>query len=148
MGSTGRGSYASSRNQGSASTETFGIKGAVAYRGAVPAGSGLAKPSADNVTLKARADDGPSIVFQFKLSRDLRFMTITAFKDSVPAIKCRVSVDSGSPSLDRVIATGSRQQKLEAVKMKDLFSKSVDVSENQLASIANELKQERASRRS
>lgn len=140
MGSTGHGLYNQSRT-GDVNTETFGIKGAVNFKGKVPPDSGLEPVGNNKVTLKVRANDRSNILFQFKLSKDEKTMMITAYKDGVPEVKCKVGVDSGQPSLDKVIATGDRGEKMNAVKMKDLFTKSTTVKENQLGPIANKLLQ-------
>jgi len=138
MGSTGHSLYEASRT-GNLGTDTYGIGGAVVYRGRIPEDSGLEPVGANKITLKVPATDGNNILFQFRLSKDNRTMTILAYKNGVPEVRCKVAVDSGQPSLDRVMATGSRAQKLQAVKMKDLFAKSTEIRENQLGGIANKL---------
>lgn len=138
MGSTGRSVYNRSKS-GNLGTETFGIDGAVVFKGKVPDGSGLEPVGSSKITLKVPAVDKTNILFQFRLSKDSRTMTILAYKNGVPEVRCKVAVDSGQPSLDKVIATGSKAQKLQATKMKDLFSKSTEIKEYQLGSIANEL---------
>ena len=146
MGSTGHGIYSQSRT-GNVNNETFGIVGAVNYKGRVPEKSGLDAVGANKVTLKLEANDGTNILFQFKLTKDSEEMTIIGYKDGVPEVRCKVQVDSGQPSLDKVIATGSSSEKANAVKMKDLFAKSTEVKENQLGAIAQKLlmhKKERA----
>ena len=138
MGSTGKGLF-SRRKQGELSSETFGIPNAVVFKGKPPADSGIDKPSSNKITLKIPANDGTNILFQFKLSKDNKLMTIIGYKNGVPEVKCKVAVDAGQPSLDKVMATGSRAEAANAVKMKDLFAKSEDVKENQLGAIAQEL---------
>ena len=145
MGATGHGLYRQS-NTGNVNDETFGIANAVNYKGKVPENSGLDTPGNNKVTLKIPASDGTNILFQFKLSRDAKLMTIIGYKDGVPEVKCKVAVDSGAPSLDKVIASGSKSEKLSAVKMKDLFNKSTQVKENQLTSIATKLLQHKKER--
>ena len=140
MGSTGHGKYQYSRG-GDVNNENFGIMNAVNFKGKVPANSGLEPVSSNKITLKVPATDKSTILFQFKLSKDSRTMTIIGFKDGVPEVKCKVAVDSGQPSLDKVMANGSKAQKQQAIKMKDLFSKSTDVKENQLGAIAHKLLQ-------
>ena len=138
MGSTGHGLY--SKGAGKTDSETFGIAGAVRYKGSIPAGSGLEPVGANKITLKVPATDGNNILFQFKLTKDSKSMIILGYKNGVPEIKCKVSVDSGQPSLDRLMATTtSASVKAQAVKMKDLFSKSTKIKENQLGSIADTL---------
>jgi hypothetical protein len=73
-------------------------------------------------------------------------MTIIGYNNSIPVVKCKVSVDAGSPSLDKLLATGNRTEKLNAVKMKDLFAKSTTIKESQLGSIAHKLLENRAKR--
>lgn len=138
MGSTGRGFYGR-KGQGEISSETFGIPNAVVFKGTPPENSGVEKPGSNKVTLKVPAIDGSNILFQFKLSKDNKLMTIIGYKNGVPEVKCKVAVDAGQPSLDKVMATGNKTEKANAVKMKDLFAKSEDVKENQLGAIAQEL---------
>ena len=138
MGSTGHSLYR--KGSDVTDTETFGIIGAVRYKGKIPENSGLDKPSNSKITLKVQASDGSHILFQFKLSKDNKAMTIIGYKNSVPEVKCKVAVDSGQPSLDKVLATtNSVKVKNQVVKMKDLFAKSTEIKENQLGSIANSL---------
>ena len=140
MGSTGHGKYQYSRG-GNVNNENFGILNAVNFKGKVPTDSGLEPVGSNKITLKVPATDKSTILFQFKLSKDNKTMTIIGFKDGVPEVKCKVAVDSGQPSLDKVMATGSSAQKQQAIKMKDLFSKSTNVKENQLGAIAQKLLQ-------
>ena len=138
MGSTGHSLY--SKGTGRVDEETFGIAGAVRYKGKIPPNSGLEPLGANKITLKVPATDGNNILFQFRLTKDSRSMIILGYKNGVPEIKCKVSVDSGQPSLDRLMATTtSGAVKANAVKMKDLFAKSTEVKESQLGSIANTL---------
>lgn len=145
MGATGHGLYKSS-NTGNVNDETFGIADAVNFKGKVPENSGLDEPGNNKITLKIPAIDGSNILFQFKLSKNAKLMTIIGYKNGVPEVKCKVAVDSGSPSLDKIMAVGSKSEKLNAVKMKDLFAKSTIVKENQLNSIANKLLQHKKER--
>lgn len=145
MGSTGHGIYKSSKS-GNTGTETFGIPGAVRYAGKVPENSGLEPVGNNKITLKVEARDKTNIIFQFKLSKDGEDMTIIGFNNSIPVVKCKVSVDAGSPSLDKLLATGNRTERLNAVKMKDLFAKSTDIKESQLGAIAHKLLEKKAKR--
>lgn len=145
MGSTGHGLYKSSKT-GNTGTETFGIAGAVRYAGKVPDNSGLEPVGNNKITLKIEARDKSNILFQFKLTKDGENMIILGYNNSVPVVKCKVAVDSGSPSLDKLLATGNRTEKLNAVKMKDLFAKSTTIKENQLGSIAHKLLENKAKR--
>lgn len=138
MGSTGRGTYASRKGK-KIDNETFGIKGATAFKGKVPEGKGLEPVSPNKITLKIPAGNNDNVLFQFKLSKNNKLMTIIGYKNGVPEVKCKVQVDAGQPSLDKVIATGSKSEKIQATKMKDLFAKSTEIKENQLGSIANAL---------
>ncbi|MCF0231164.1 MAG: hypothetical protein HUJ63_02590 [Enterococcus sp.] len=137
MGSTGHSLY----NGGSKSIDnsTFGIAKAVVFKGQPPANSGIKKPNANMVTLKVSSTKGSNVLFQFKLSKDNKIMSITGFRDGVPEVKCKVDVDSGQPSLDKVVRSGSKSEKLAATKMKNLMQQSTTIKENQLGSIANEL---------
>ena len=139
MGSTGHSTFRRKKGQGAIDNDTFGIAGAVVFKGKVPPGSGLDKPSANRITLKVPSTRGDNILFQFRLSKDSRTMTIIGYRNSVPEIKSKVAVDSTNPSLDKVMKEGSSAQRQQAVKMKDLFSKSTMIKENQLQSIAQKL---------
>lgn len=145
MGSTGHGIYKSSKT-GNTGTETFGIAGAVRYAGKVPENSGLDPVGNNKITLKLEARDKTNIIFQFKLSKSGDDMTIIGYNNSAPVVKCKVAVDSGSPSLDKLLVTGNRTERLNAVKMKDLFAKSTTIKESQLSSIAHKLLENRAKR--
>ena len=138
MGSTGHGIYKRSKT-GNVNTETFGIAGAVNYKGKVPKNSGLDPVGSNKITLKLPAGKQSNIIFQFKLNKDNSLMTIIGYKDGVPEVKCKVQVDSGQPSLNAVIATGSKSEKAQAMKMKDLMNQSSTMSEDQLGSIAHKL---------
>lgn len=137
MGSTGRGGYRPKEK--GLEDESFGIKGAVVFKGKIDPNTGLEPVGANKLTLKTKAGDGNNVLFQFKLSKNNKLMTIIGYKNGVPEVKCKVAVDSGQPSLDTVIAKGSKSEKLSAVKMKDLFQQSNDVKENQLGQIAQTL---------
>ena len=138
MGSTGHGIYKRSKS-GNVNNETFGIAGAVNYKGKVPANSGLDPVGSNKITLKLPAGKQANILFQFKLNKDNSLMTIIGYKDGVPEVKCKVQVDAGQPSLDKVIAVGNKTEKMQAIKMKDLMHQSSTMSEDQLSSIANKL---------
>ena len=145
MGSTGHGIYKSSKT-GNTGTENFGIAGAVRYAGKVPADSNLEPPGNNKVTLKLEARDKTNIIFQFRLTKAGKDMTIIGYNNSTPVVKCKVAVDAGSPSLDKLLATGSKSEKLNAVKMKDLFAKSTTIKESQLGAIAHKLMENKAKR--
>lgn len=145
MGSTGHGLYKSSKS-GNTGTETFGIAGAIRYTGKVPADSGLDPVGNNKITLKLEAKDKSNILFQFKLTKDGNNMIIVGYNNSMPVVKCKVSVDAGSPSLDKLLVTGNRTERLNAVKMKDLFAKSTQVKESQLGQIAHKLLENKAKR--
>ena len=139
MGSTGHSTFRRKKEKGAIDNDTFGITGAVVFKGKVPPGSGLDKPSSNRITLKVPSTRGDNILFQFRLSKDSRTMTIIGYRNSVPEIQSKVAVDSTNPSLDKVMKEGSSAQRQQAVKMKDLFSKSTQIKENQLQSIAQKL---------
>lgn len=139
MGSTGRGIYVGHNTKG-LDNDTFGIAKAVPFKGKVPEGKGIEQPSANKITLKVPAEKKSSILFQFKLSRDSKTMTISAYHNGIPEVKCKVAVDSGKPSIDRLMATTTdKAVKVQATKMKNLFAKSTTIKENQLGAIANKL---------
>lgn len=138
MGSTGHSLYGKGQNK-DLNSSNFGISNAVPFKGKPPAGSNISKPSANNITLKIPIGRRNNILFQFKLSKDSKLMTITGFRDGVPEVKTTVDVDAGRPSLSKVIASGSSSEKAAAIKMRELFNQSGEISENQLGSIANTL---------
>jgi hypothetical protein len=96
--------------------------------------------------LKLQAKDKSNILFQFKLTKAGKNMTIIGYNNSNPVVKCKVAVDAGQPSLDKLLVTGNRTERLNAVKMKDLFAKSTQVKENQLGQIAHKLLENKAKR--
>ena len=145
MGSTGHGLYKSSKS-GNTGTETFGIAGAVRYTGKVPTDSGLEPVGNNKITLKLEAKDKSNILFQFKLTKDGENMIIVGYNNSMPVVKCKVAVDAGQPSLDKLLVTGNRTERINAVKMKDLFAKSTRVKESQLGQIAHKLLENKAKR--
>lgn len=138
MGSTGHGIFKRSKT-GNVNDETFGISGAVNFKGKVPKNSGLDPVGSNKITLKLPAGKQSNILFQFKLNKDSSLMTIIGYKDGMPEVKCKVQVDSGHPSLNQVIANGTSTEKQQAIKMKDLMHKSSTMSEDQLSAIANKL---------
>ena len=68
MGSTGHGIYKRSRT--GINDETFGIAGAVTYKGKVPKNSGLDPVGSNKITIKLPAGKQSNILFQFKLNKD------------------------------------------------------------------------------
>lgn len=142
MGSTGHGNWQHSQT-GNVNNETFGIVGAVNYKGKVPENSGLDKPGNNKITLKVPGQGKSNILFQFKMSTDAKLMTITAFKDGQPEIRTKVKVDAIRPSLDKVIRDGSRGEKAAATKLKQLMSESTKVNEGQLKGISDKLRHEK-----
>lgn len=145
MGATGRGINKLSRS-GNVNNETFGIKGATNYKGALPKDTNLDKPGSGKVTLRVDTRDKLDIIFQFKLSKDGKYMTITAHDPNSPPVKAKVAVDAGLPSLDKVMASGTGAQRSQAMKIKHLMSKSSEISEDQLGSIARKLIKNKKSR--
>lgn len=138
MGSTGHSIY-NKGSTGDNGSDNFGITGATSYKGEVPESSGLKKPGAGKITLKAKANDKSTVIFQFSLNKPGTEMTIVGFKDGKPQVKSKVAVDSGHPSLDTVIATGNKTEKQNAIRMKELFAESVKIKEGQLGAIAQQL---------
>lgn len=133
MGATGHSFFRKS----SSDTRTFGIARAVAYRGKVPPGSNLDKPSRNKVTLKIPTKDS-NVLYQFKLSQDRKTMTIAAYQ-AEPEVKAKVSVDARRPSLDRASGEDSRRTSANLKKLNDLMSRSSVISEEQLFMIARSL---------
>jgi len=138
MGSTGHGIMQKSRT-GNVNNETFSVNRAINYKGTVPQDSGLEKPGNNKITLKIPVDNKTSVIFQFKLSKDNDEMTIIGYKNGIPEVKAKVAVDSGNPSLNALMVSGSKTEKSQALKMKQLMNMSSEISENQLGSIAQKL---------
>lgn len=141
MGSTGRTSYESNKagQRTELNSKTFGIPKAIPFKGKPPEGSNIAKPASNNVTLKFNVGRTTNILFQFKLSKDNKLMTIIGFRNGVPEVKTKVEVEAGRPSLDRVIATGKASERTAALKIRSLMNQSSEISETQLSAIANSL---------
>ena len=146
MGSTGHGEYGRGRTK-DLNTDTFGIANAVPFKGKVPPGSNIKPPSANNITLKIPVGKGNNILFQFRLSKDNKTMTIIGFRDGIPQVKTRVDVDAGRPSLDKVILTGTSSEKMAAMKMRELMNQSSRINEGQLGAIADKLLQQKQLRK-
>lgn len=138
MGSTGHGTFQSSK-LGNVNNETFGIKGAVNFSGKVPANSGLDPVGSNKITLKIPINKQDNVIFQFKLSKDERWMFVTAYKNGIPEVKCKVKVDSASPSLNKLLTSSNASERSNALKMKELMSQSSTMDENKLTPIANKL---------
>lgn len=138
MGSTGHSVIASSR-VGNVNDETFGIKGAVNFSGKVPAGSGLEPVGSNKITIKIPIGKKDNVIFQFKLSKDDEWMFVTAYKNGIPEVKCKVKVDSASPSLNRLLTSSNPSERSNALKMKELMSQSSTMDESKLTPIAHKL---------
>ena len=138
MGSTGHGILSSSKT-GNVNNETFGMKGAVNFSGKVPAGSGLEPVGSNKITLKFPINKKDNVIFQFKLSKDSELMFITAYKNGIPEVKCKVKVDSASPSLNKLLTSPNASERNNAIKMKELMSQSSTMDENKLEPIAHKL---------
>lgn len=138
MGSTGHSTFANSKT-GNVNNETFGMKGAVNFSGKVPAGSGLEPVGSNKITLKFPVNKQDNVIFQFKLSKDDKFMFITAYKNGIPEVKCKVKVDSASPSLNKLLTSSNASERSNALKMKELMSQSSTMDENKLTPIAHKL---------
>lgn len=138
MGSTGHSVIASSRT-GNVNDETFGIKGAVNFSGKVPAGSGLEPVGSNKITVKIPLGKKDNVIFQFKLSKDDQWMFVTAYKNGIPEVKCKVKVDSASPSLNKLLTSPNASERANAIKMKELMSQSPNMDENKLTPIAHKL---------
>lgn len=145
MGSTGHGMY-NKGGTGDGDAVSIGIAGVTNFKGQVPENSGLKKPGAGKITLKTTTDKGDTVLFQFSLNKAGTEMTIVGFKDGKPQVRSKVAVDSGRPSLDKVIANGSSGEKQNAIRMKELFAESHKIKEGQLPSIAQQLLAKKKSR--
>lgn len=138
MGSTGHGTFNTSKT-GNVNNETFGITGAVNFSGKVPAGSGLEPVGNNKITLKVPINKKDNVIFQFKLSKDEQWMFVTAYKNGIPEVKCKVKVDSASPSLNKLLTSPNASERSNALKMKELMSQSSTMDENKLTPIAHKL---------
>lgn len=138
MGSTGHASLTSS-NAGGGSDLNFGIKGAVSYSGKVPINSGLEPVGSNKVTLKMPINRQDNVIFQFKLSKDNKLMFITAYKNGVPEVRCKVSVDSKSPDLNKLLNSPKASERSAALKMKELISQAPNMDEGKLDPISKKL---------
>ena len=138
MGSTGH-TLVHRNRAGDFSISSFLGKSGVLFKGKVPEKSGLEPTGANKITIKVAADNRHNVLFQFKLSKDRNSMYITGYYNGKPEVRTKVAVNTGSPSLDRIIATGTKQEVTNATKMKDLFAKSDSIKESNLNSIAQEL---------
>ena len=137
MGSTGH-SLVSSSRRGNVNDETFGIRGAVNYTGGVPAGKGIDKPGSNKITLKVRSTGNQDIIFQFKITKDNR-LSINGFDPNKPEMRAHLIVSASNPSIDRAAAAGTKTDKNNAIKLKQMFIKSQDINEGQLSAIAQKL---------
>ena len=137
MGSTGH-SITTSKFGGSSET-TFGVKGAVPFSGKVPINSGLEPPGSNKITLKMPINRQDNVIFQFKLSKDNKLMFITAYKNGVPEIRCKVSVDSVSPSLNKLLVSSKASERANALKIKELMSQTPNMDEGKLEPISKKL---------
>lgn len=144
MGSTGSGILKSS-NRSALAGETFGIRGAKDYSGKIPASSGLEKTGPNKITLRVPSSDRQDIIFQFKLIDGNKNLSIRAYDPNQPS-KGKVSVTVSAPSLDTVIKTGDKTEKANALKIRDMMTKSSAISEAQLGQIAQRLKMNKKKR--
>lgn len=137
MGSTGHSLIATSR-KGNVNTSNFGVIGAVPYTGRIPAGKGLENVGANKITLKVASTGKQDIIFQFKLTKDNR-LSIKGFDPNHPESKAHLLVSSSNPSIDRAAAFGTSSDKLNAMKLKQMFTKSTKIDEGQLSQISQKL---------
>ena len=142
MGSTGHTPYAGRKSKNT-DTETFSMSSVVNFRGKVPKDSGLSPVSANRITLKMTGTSKSNIIFQFFLTKDGRAMNIIGYKDGIPEIKAKVAVDAQRPSIGTLLNSNSATVRRNALNMKDLMAKSVDINETKLKPIANELERKR-----
>lgn len=136
MGSTGRGNYKTSRT-GNVNDENFGIAGAVNFKGKIPTEAKLDPVGNNKVTLKVNSSGKQDIIFQFKLRKD-NTMSIMAY-DPNRGVRSQIAVSSSSPSIERVIRTGSKTESRNALAIKDMMARSTKIDESQLGAIANKL---------
>lgn len=141
MGSTGHSLFGTSR--GGVGSQTFGIRGAVNFTGKLPADTNLLPVGGNKITLKVSTNDRLDVLFQFRLTKDSKFMIITAHDPNTPPVKAKVSVDAVRPSLDKVINSSSGSERASAQRIKALMAKSSEINENQLGAIADNLKRKR-----
>ena len=137
MGSTGHSLVSSSRT-GNVNTETFGIGGAVNYKGKIPPGKGIEDVGSNKITLKVNSTRKQDIIFQFKLTKDNR-LSINGYDPNQPESRAHLIVSATAPSIDKVAASGSKSEKSNASKLKTMFTKSTEINEGQLYAIAQKL---------
>lgn len=136
MGSTGMGIFRQSTEV--INRNTYGIDNARAFFGNLPKSTGMDKIGANLTTLRISSYDTQDIIFQFKLLKGGK-LSIRAY-DPNSSTRANVTVDADSPSLDRVIRYGEREDKNNAQKIRAMMNKSSTISESQLVKIAQDLK--------
>ncbi len=137
MGSTGHSLVSSSRT-GNVNTETFGIGGAVNYKGKIPPKKGLEDVGSNKITLKVNSTDRQDIIFQFKITKDNR-LSINGYDPNKPESRAHLIVSATAPSIDKVAVTGTKSEKTNATKLKAMFTKSTEINEGQLYAISQKL---------
>ena len=142
MGATGHGLFKTSRT-GDVNTETFGISGAVNYKGKIPRGKGLEDVGANKITLKVNSSSKQDIYFQFKLTKDNR-LSINGYDPNTPESRAHLIVSAVAPSLAE--PDFDKSEKREAQKLRVMMNKSTKISEAQLQMIANKLLQHKKNR--
>ena len=142
MGATGRGLFRTSRT-GDVNTETFGIAGAVNYKGRIPRDKGLEDVGSTKITLKVNSTQKQDIYFQFKLTKDNR-LSINGYDPNQPESRAHLIVSAQSPSLAE--PDFDKSEKREAQKLRVMMNKSTKISEAQLQMIANKLLQHKKDR--
>lgn len=142
MGATGHGLFKYSRT-GNVNTETFGIKGAVNYKGRIPRGKGLDDVGANKITLKVASDLPQDIYFQFKLTKNNK-LSINGYDPNMPESRAHLIVSAIAPSL--AATDFDRSEEREAQKLRRMMAKSTKISEAQLQQIAARLLQHKKNR--
>lgn len=137
MGSTGHSLTWQSRT-GNVNTETFGIDGAVNFKGKLPTNSGMDKVGNNRITLKVKSSDKLDILYQFKLTKDNR-LSISAF-DPNTGTDASVILAGQFPSLDTALRTGLNKDRQSVNKIKTFMAKSSTIDEGQLRAIAEKLR--------
>lgn len=140
MGSTGHSLIGQSRT-GNVNTETFGIVGAVNFKGKLPKASGMDKVGNNKITLKVKSTDKLDILYQFKLTKDNR-LSVSAF-DPNTSTSATAVLNGPQVSLNSALRTGLNKDRQNVNKIRSMMAKSSVIGDGQLQAIANKLSDNR-----
>ena len=66
-------------------------------------------------------------------------MSINGFDPNQPESRAHLIVSASAPSIDRAALQGDKTDKVNATKLKQMFTKSTEINEGQLYAIAQKL---------